>query len=296
MTQPSRDIWGDYIKGSPYEKQCFGTGDPHLLFVGSEKSGKTTLQNIFFGRSDEPSPTLALTYQSCNIKVSNRSVTLHLWELGGGVQLESILDTVVTEQTQLGFVIFVCVNLMSPSSIIEAVDWIDRIQARFGDRKRAVFFVGTHYDVFEAKDPRDKDMIVKGLRAIAAQANAGIVFTSNRHDALMNRFKNVIKYVAIANSRIKEKSLEISSPVVVGPGEDKEAKNDNQSVSIMLSQIRDEAVSEREKMDKDLTNPAENPQFAEEEIDSLRAARREELDEKRKVAAAKAAGKKPKAK
>ena len=287
---PSKDIWGDILSGSSYKEQHFGAGDPHLLFVGSEKSGKSTLQNIFFGKGDEPVPTLALNYQSCNIKVSGRSITLHLWELGGGLQLESILDTIVTEATQPSFVIFISMDLMSPSSIIDGIEWMDRIHARFGDKKRAVFFVGTKYDMFEAKDQKEKAIIAHGLRAIAAQRNAGIVFTSNKQDNLQNRFKNVIKYVAIANSKIREKSLESASPIIVGPGEDQDSKKDNESVATMMNMLREQSVSEKEKMDKDTSNPAENPQFAEEEIDSLRTARREELDEKRKALAAKIAG------
>ena len=281
---PSKDIWGDYVAGSPYVEKHFGAGDPHLLFVGAEKSGKSTLQNMFFGKSDEPLPTLALNYQSCNIKVSNRSITLHLWELGGGLQLESILDTTVTSETQPGFVIFICMDLMSPTSILEGGEWLDHIQSRFGDTKRAVFFVGTKYDMFEAKDGRERELVSRGLRAIAAQHNAGVIFTSNRQDALVNRFKNVIKYVAIANSKVREKV--VTGAVIVGPGEDPEAKNDMEAVATLMNMMREQSEDEKEKLDRDTVNPAENPQFAEEEIDSLRAARREELDEKKKAKAA----------
>ena len=281
---PSRDIWGDFVAGSPFVEKHFGAGDPHILFVGSEKSGKSTLQNMFFGKSDDPMPTLALNYQSCNIKVSNRAITLHLWELGGGLQLESILDTTVTPETQAGFVVFICMDLMSPLSILEACEWMDHIQSRFGDTKRAVFFVGTKYDLFEAKDGRERELVSRGIRAIASQHNAGVVFTSNRQDALVNRFKNVVKYVAIANSKIKEKS--VTGAVVVGPGDDQDAKTDMEAVATMMNMMREQSENEKEKLDRDTVNPAENPQFAEEEIDSLRAARREELEDKKKAKAA----------
>ncbi|OHT03150.1 hypothetical protein TRFO_06815 [Tritrichomonas foetus] len=276
------DIWGTQINESPYKKQEFGAGDPNMLFVGSEKSGKTSLLNIFFKRQEEPHPTLALTYQSCGVKVAGRPITLHAWELGGGLQLESILDTIVTENTQNGFLIFICLDLSSASSIIDAVDWAERVDSRFAEKRRAVFFIGTHYDVFEGKDPHEKEIIVKGLRAVAAQHNAGICFTSTKHENLKARFKNIIKYVGIANAKIKEKEDDNSKPIIFGPGEDSDSKNDNDSVAAMMNQMAQEAANEREKSPKDHTNPAQNPQFAEEDIDQLCAARKSELVEQTK--------------
>lgn len=278
------DIWGSFIQENPYQKKEFGAGDPNLLFIGSEQSGKTSLLNIFFSRQEEPQPTLALTYQSCNVKVQGRSIPLHAWELGGGLQLESILDTIVTENTQPGFVIFICFDLSSASSIIDAIDWIERIDARFNENRRAVYFIGTHYDAFEGKESHEKEIIVRGLRAIASQHNSGICFVSIKNETLKARFRNIIKYVGIANSKIREKEDDNTTPIIIGPGEDPDAKNDNDSIAAMMNHLSQEAANEREKSPKDNSNPAENPQFQEEDIDQLRAARKSELAEQMKKA------------
>jgi GTPase SAR1 family protein len=279
---PAVDVWSTLVTAAPFTPADFGSGDPHLLFVGGEKSGKTSLQNIFLSRNEDPVPTLALTYQNVTIKASSRSMTLHFWELGGGLQLDSILNTIVTPQTQPGFLIFVCFDLMSPASIVDAVEWLDRVQSRFGDNRRSVFMIGTRYDIYESRDPREKDLLVQGLRAIAAQHGAGIAFISNRTDSLMNRFKNIIKYVALANSKIKEKMVESNSPIIIGPGEDEAARANSEAIATMMNQISQDAANEREKSPKDAVNPAEDKQFVEEEIDSLRAARRDELAQKLK--------------
>jgi len=282
--QPSGDVWGGLIAASPHKARHFGAGDPHILFVGGEKSGKSTLQLMFAGRSDEAPATLALNYQSLTVKMNNRLITLHLWELGGGLQLESILDTIVTSDTQRGFVVFVCVNLMSPSSIVDGVEWMDHVTARFGENRTAVFFVGTHYDLFEGRDAKEKEEIVRGLRAVAAQQRAGIVFTARNREALVTRFRKVVMCVALGNGKLRERAVEAAEPVVVGPGDDDDERTNSGAVAAMMNRAREEAAGEGERADAEAKNTAE--EYPEEEIDALRAARRQELKERREAQAA----------
>ena len=180
--------------------------------------------------------------------------------------------------------IFICFDLSSASSIIDAIDWIERIDARFNENRRAVYFIGTHYDAFEGKESHEKEIIVRGLRAIASQHNSGICFVSIKNETLKARFRNIIKYVGIANSKIREKEDDNTTPIIIGPGEDPDAKNDNDSIAAMMNHLSQEAANEREKSPKDNSNPAENPQFQEEDIDQLRAARKSELAEQMKKA------------
>jgi hypothetical protein len=147
-----------------------------------------------------------------------------------------------------------------------------------------VFLIGTHYDEFEKRDPRDRELIARGLRAIAAQNGVGICFCSIRSELLKNRFKNLIKFVSIAGVKAREKSVDINGPLIAGPGEDEEGRGDTEAVAAMMNQVNQDASVERERSPKETSNPAENPQFAEEEIDALRAARRKELADSRKAA------------
>jgi dynein light intermediate chain 2 len=281
-TSQGRDFWGAIVAQSSFKRQQFGAGNPHLLFLGGEQSGKSSLQLAFFGKLEEPPPTLALSYQSCTIKVSSRPVTLHLWELGSGLQLDRILDSIVTDETRPGFTIFICMNLMSALSITDALEWVAHIPERFPNGERPVFLIGTHYDEFENRDPRDRELIARGLRAFAAQSGIGLCFTSTRSETLVTRFKNIIKFVAIGGTRMREKALDVRGPIVVGPGEDEEARSDTEAIAEMRNQVNQDASIEREKSPKETSNPAENPQFAEEEIDALRVARRKELADSRK--------------
>ena len=270
------DIWGQFINDSPYKPTVFGAGDPNILFVGSEKSGKTSILNEYLSLQENVQETLALTYHNKGIEINGDMTPLHVWELGGGLQLESILDTVVNESTQSNFLIFICLDLSSASSIIDAVDWIERIDARFGDKKRGVFFIGTHYDQFEGKDSREKEIIVRGLRAIAAQHNAGILFCSIKDSDLDKKIGNIVNLV-FNNLNIKDKVNSNSQPIIICPGDDNDYKNDSDSVSTMMNTMSQEAANEHHKSPRESLSPAEGKNFQETEIDQIYKARKTEL-------------------
>lgn len=280
MAQAVHDVWGALVSQSPFKVQSFGAGDRHILLVGGEQSGKTSLQSQFFRQTDEPRPTLALNYQSCRANVGGQPAPLHFWELGGGVQLESLLDAIVTNDTRPGFFIFICLDLTSPSSLFDAIQWLDRLPTRFPDRPGCSFLMCTHYDGFQVRDPRDRDVIVRGLRALAAQRDVGLCFTSTRLPELAKRFEDVIKYVVLGGRKLKSIDLSPGRAIIVGPGQDPDARGDSEGLAAMMNQLSQEAAAEREKSPKETANMAENPQFAEDEMDSLRAARRKELAEK----------------
>jgi hypothetical protein len=46
---PRRDIWGALIAESSEAKSDPTASDKHFVFVGAEQSGKSSLQNGFFG-------------------------------------------------------------------------------------------------------------------------------------------------------------------------------------------------------------------------------------------------------
>ena len=272
------DLWGTYIQEMKEEKpQPYGAGDSHILFVGKSQSGKTALQNVFFGKSDETSPTPVLAYQSCGIKVNGKEKTLHFWELGD-INLEGVLQSVVTPETQAGFTIFVCFDLTVPGSIIECLEWLDMVEMRFKDGKNALMLVGTHYDLFEPKAPQDKEIVVQGLRALAQQHNAGLVFTSTKMENLVTRFKNVIKFVCIGNGKVKENSVDLYQPVIFGPGADTEFQQQGEEVADLMNKLSAEnAVDKKEKSQQSLRSVAGDPNLAEEDIDSLVSAKKAEL-------------------
>lgn len=283
------DLWGDIITHEAEDPKPYGAGDSHVLFIGGEQSGKTSLINQFLGGNDSTIPTLALAYRCCNLKVNGKEKILHFWEIGGGVQMESLIPTIATPYTQKGFVIFLCFDLSKSSSIIEALEWLDIVQMRFKEDRGQLFLAGTHYDIFESKSPQEKEIVIQGLRALAAEHKAGLIFTSSKMDNCISKFKNVIKFVCIANSHVREKSVDYFNPIVFGPGADTDFQSNGQEIADMMNRLSsDIAIEKREKSAHSLKNAINDPNVAEEDIDSLYLAKKAELNTKNsKMSAAK---------
>lgn len=274
--QRSKDLWENLILDNTVAFKEFGADDTHLLFVGGELTGKTTLQSSFFGKNVHS--IFPLSYHSCNIKITDREMLIHVWELSGGVQLEPMLSGVVSKANQSGFIIFVCFNLSKPSSILEGMEWLELMKSRFKDSHRAIFLTGTYYDVFEQQSSSDKQVIVNGLRSVAHQKNTGIIFTSNKNQLLVNRLKNVVKYIGLMNTQLKEHFVGHSSPVLVGPGSDEALESANEDYVIFINKMNEDASNEKkENKENQSKNPINDPNLAEEEIDSLYLAKRLEL-------------------
>lgn len=280
---PRRDIWGALIAEAQSATTAVTSKDKNFLFVGSEKCGKSSLQNGFFGRSDEPPATLALGYQSCLIHTQDSDQMVHFWELGAGQKLEKILDTIVTKDNAANFAIFICFNLVRYSTMVEATEWLPLVMRRFKAGCLNAFLVGTHYDKFEDKDPSQKAVILNGLRALGYQYGAGVLTYSSKIDGLMLRFKSLVKALAVPGMKRPEKVTTHLLPMLIYRGEDDE-HGSSDVANKFLSFIKEEASKETAKVLEETGTPevdiTKNPLFAEEEIDKLIQTRERDLEDR----------------
>lgn len=280
---PRRDIWGALIAEAQATTTSLGSKDKNFLFVGSEKCGKSSLQNSFFGRSDEPPATLALGYQSCLLHTQDSDQLLHFWELGAGKGLEPILDTIVTKDNMANFVIFICFDLTKFATMVDATEWLPMIMRRFKAGCLNAFLVGTHYDKFEDRDPSQKAAILNGLRALGYQYGAGVLTYSSKMDALTSRFKTLVKALAMPGMKKPEKVTTHLLPMLIYRGEDDE-HGGSELANKFLSLIKDEAAKEKEKTLEESGAPemdiTKAPIFAEEDIDKLIQTKERDLDDR----------------
>ena len=274
MANPNPDIWGSLISKTPKVTKHDILGGTQVLFLGSEKSGKSTVQGNIFNQSEEPSPTFALNYFCSSLGTTDRA--FHFWELGGGLSLENVLSTIITEENKSNFITFVCFDLTKYASIQEAIEWANRLETHL-DQTKPVFFVGTHYDTFSSQDTQTKNRIVHGLRALAAFHNYGLIFTSKGRESDNKKLQILVKQVIIDNKQLRLQQLDSNDLIVIGPGSDNEAKGWTEILGEFMNQVADEASIELSKSPQSTNFLANNPKFAEEEIDSLRATKMEEL-------------------
>lgn len=280
---PRRDIWGALIAESEETKTELGGNDSHFLFIGGPKSGKSSLQNAFFNRTDDPRPTLALSYQSCNIHAQEQEKTLQFWELGSGMKLEQILNSIITPEIQKNFYVFICFNLNSFSSISDAIKWLPVILRRFKSGIGACFLVATHYDEFEEKDPSEKAKIINGCFSLCYQYGSGLITFSPKDDFLISRFKSLVKSFVIPDVKKPERVANHTGPTLIYPGDNTGAGTSGiQSfVSFVTAEMNKETNSD--KTGGINAVEVEDKKYADEEIDSVVREQGKILDDKLKA-------------
>eukprot|EP01147_Barroeca_monosierra_P010425 gene10425-2556_t len=119
----SKDLW----KIAQYEATREKAKDPEertLLFVGSQQGGKSTLILHFLDREVTTKPTIALEY-TFGRKARGHDLVkdvAHLWELGGGTSLSSLVDTPINAATLKSLAVVLVLDLSSPEKIWETAE------------------------------------------------------------------------------------------------------------------------------------------------------------------------------
>jgi len=138
QTVEQNDIWSIITreKGGPGAVTC---KDATAIFCGGKGSGKSTLIEKFTNPESVKvlKPTAALEYKSARKDMKNgEHKTVHLWELGGGSQLCSLLDRALKKDTFGGTVCLVVVDLSQLDQIVAISRfWFKQFQ----DRAKQVF-------------------------------------------------------------------------------------------------------------------------------------------------------------
>jgi energy-coupling factor transporter ATP-binding protein EcfA2 len=284
---PRRDIWGALISEQASSTPKATSSEHHLLFVGSEGCGKTTLQNSFFGRTEDGSTTLALSYQSCSIGLGSSSDAsercLHFWELGGGSKLEKLLNTIITPENQVRFSVFICVDLSRPKSIQTAVELTPLVMNRLKNASKPGFFVGTHYEGFEPEDPSYKSQIIGGLRGVGRQYGLGLVVFSPKVDSLISRFRALINSIVRPDAKRPETVVSHTGPTLVYGNSDDDVGGGAEAVVRLRKLLQSSDSGEAEKTAPGLQDPAKDEMFGEEDIDKLVQVKERELEDKLRI-------------
>merc|ERR1712166_1512931 len=134
----SLDIWSLILKDkNPAGKSANSAkrgNEATAIFCGGKGSGKSTLIDKFTNPESTKAnkPTAALEYKSARKDMKNGEHKLvHLWELGGGSQLCSLLECALKKETFSGTVCIVVVDLSKPEEIVSIAQfWFQRFRER----------------------------------------------------------------------------------------------------------------------------------------------------------------------
>jgi dynein light intermediate chain 2 len=98
--------------------------ETHVLFIGSQNSGKTTLILQFLDREEPPKPTIALeyTYGRRPKGINMAKDVTHLWELGGGTMLSKLISVPITPETISNVSVIIVLDLSKPEELWDTLE------------------------------------------------------------------------------------------------------------------------------------------------------------------------------
>jgi len=102
-----------------------------VLFVGSKGSGQSTQIQMFLNpkKTENPKPTTALEYTFGRKATGNIKSTAHIWELGGGLRLRSMLPVVIKPSNMTNLRVVIVLDLSQPGDVIPLLEaWLKLIR------------------------------------------------------------------------------------------------------------------------------------------------------------------------
>ncbi|XP_070697416.1 cytoplasmic dynein 2 light intermediate chain 1-like [Pempheris klunzingeri] len=162
-----------------------------------------------------------------------------------------------------------------------------------------LLIIGSKYDIFQESDSDKKKVVSKTLRFIAHYYAASLIFTSIKSENLMSKTKNLFSHLAFGLDRGKTVSCDSTKPLVIPAGSDSFSQigspptTDVDITSLHAKNPKDlwkkiyERVFPQENTSeqRELKDPAKDPQYSEPQIDAMRAQKDQELDQYKRNAA-----------
>ena len=132
--EPPEDVWAQISKEPAADSTALKTqpapAETYSLFTGQHGSGKSSLMALLqgggsSGKEDKPKPTVALEYMFARKSNNGAKDVAHIWELGGGMNLQQLVGVPITPARLPSAVLGIVVDLSEPSNALPALaHWI----------------------------------------------------------------------------------------------------------------------------------------------------------------------------
>ncbi|KAL7384000.1 hypothetical protein ABVT39_022469 [Epinephelus coioides] len=162
-----------------------------------------------------------------------------------------------------------------------------------------LLIIGSKYDVFQEFDSDKRKVVSKTLRFVAHYYAASLIFTSIKSESLMSKTKSFFSHLAFGLDRGKTVSSDSTKPLIIPAGSDSFSQigsppsTDVDITSLHAKNPKDlwkkvyERVFPQENTSeqRELKDPAKDPQYSEPQIDAMRAQKDQELEQYKRNAA-----------
>ncbi|XP_072436718.1 cytoplasmic dynein 2 light intermediate chain 1 isoform X3 [Chiloscyllium punctatum] len=277
-----------------------------VFFLGNKTGGKTTIILRFLDRDEIPKPTLALEYTfGRRAKGHNTPKDIaHFWELGGGTSLSDLAQIPITIDSIRTISIVLVLDLSKPNdlwlsmekllnvtknhinSTINELGKKDSINVNDFKQKTWKTLQRNHPD-WELIDPFPIPLVIIGSKYDIFQ------FFSNKMESTISKMRTILNHLAFGTDRSKAVSVEYNKPLFVPAGLDSLSLigsppateidlgkiNARNPVDLWKKVYEKLFPSENTSELKYVEDPAKNPQYAEPEVDAMRAQKDQELEQ-----------------
>ncbi|KAL0482017.1 dynein light intermediate chain [Acrasis kona] len=221
----------------------------NLLFMGDDKSGKTTIKYKIQRKdytTEEPSSTIALEYSTGKREENFKTLVAHFWELAGGKKLTKVVDEFLLPENIHMWTAVIVVNLAKSATVMDEVNFylekikeivnnicktrpellqklLARCKRKFGEKHpdlQQITFSGvptviiaTHSDSFSSRPPLHLKTMATSLRYLAHKNGCTLLYSGkypdNKNEEHDRNFRAIFNYVMYSGEKFVPPKPEI---------------------------------------------------------------------------------------
>ncbi|XP_040525075.1 cytoplasmic dynein 2 light intermediate chain 1 isoform X4 [Gallus gallus] len=276
-----------------------------VLFMGSKNGGKTTIILRCLEREEVPKPTLVLEYTfGRRARRHNAPKDIaHFWEIGGGTSLLELIRIPITVNNIRSFAVVLVLDLSKPNelwmtmeNLLQATrNHVNKILAKLEKtdpevaaeikQKMQNNLQRDHPD-YDLVDPFPIPLVIIGSKY-------DIFHFTSKSEALLLKARALINHLAFGYDRSKSVSVDHSKPLFIPAGLDSLSQigpppTSDSNIGKMRAntplelwkKVFEKTFPPRSFSDlQDSKDPAQDSQYAEYEVDVMRAQKNQEFEQ-----------------
>uniref|UniRef100_A0A8C8BG78 Cytoplasmic dynein 2 light intermediate chain 1 n=1 Tax=Otus sunia TaxID=257818 RepID=A0A8C8BG78_9STRI len=276
-----------------------------ILFMGNKNGGKTTIILRCLEREEIPKPTLALEYTFGRRARRHNTPkdTAHFWELGGGTSLLELIRIPITSNNIRSFAVVLVLDLSKPNELWTTMEKLLQVTRNHVNKiltklektnpeeateikQRMRNNLQRDHPDYELVDPFPIPLVIIGSKY-------DIFHFTSKSEALLLKARVLINHLAFGYDKSKSVSMDHSKPLFIPAGLDSLSQigpppASDSDIGKMCAntplelwkKVFEKTFPPKSSCDlQDTKDPAQDLQYAEYEVDVMRAQKNQELEQ-----------------